>query len=318
MGTPAEITKFNGEGLLNQPWERVVSDPGVNEWKAGAAARVSRGFQTCYFCHEPGHSKANCVKYLAWKEKREKIVCSNCNEKGHIAKWCEKEAQICTTCLKPGHGPRTCRSKKKRIDLTDEDYPELNSENQRVNQPSPSKSNDSTETVVEAETKDSDVSSSNSQDLASMDADVLDCVLNDLNKCIDQEELDFQIKSLADAAAMAAASVANGTSSSINKDNHFLNNDVGDNAEIMRAIQEEKSIQMMKNGATVQAGSSRASSKGSGSMKQKNQQKRLAPYTRKSAVQQAVQSSKKPTLTEGQRVLRPSAPNPSPAQQKKK
>ena len=67
--TMAEITKFNGEGLLNQPWERAFSDPGVNEWRAGAAARAPRGFVTCYFCNEPGHSKVNCVKYLTWKKK---------------------------------------------------------------------------------------------------------------------------------------------------------------------------------------------------------------------------------------------------------
>ena len=245
--TLAEITKFNNLGLLNKPWSRPPSTPGVDAWKAGAAIRPSKEVLTCYFCYEPGHAKQQCVKHKVWKEKMDLRVCNKCGEKGHIARWCGvQEQRTCDYCKEIGHISPRCRKKKEDeknnlLQMNDGNYPPLN--NSIINL---------------TETGAADTSGASLETIVPIEDDMEDAMkefyeepdeqtkvpyedLNEGEKFLRQQQLLEAQKKLEEAVAAATANMANGTSAPKKPENHFFENAVADNAEIFRAIQIEKS-----------------------------------------------------------------------------
>ena len=273
--TAAEIAKFSNLGLLNKPWSRPTSTPGVNAWRAGPAEKESTRVKTCYFCYEPGHTKHDCVKHKSWKAKMDLRVCNTCGEKGHIARWCKvQEQRFCDYCNEQGHIAPRCRKKinDAKLVLSEGNYPPLNDKNKSVSETGAADTSGASLETLTAENENvenddmSDVMKQfyntgvaiiepNSAILTNDQVTWLEEAFKEPDEVskvpyenpsegeqlLHKQQLLEAEKKIQEAAAVAAANKMQNVSASRNKENHFFDSTAADNAAIFRAIQLEKS-----------------------------------------------------------------------------
>mmetsp|Transcript_88248 Transcript_88248/g.248431 ORF Transcript_88248/g.248431 Transcript_88248/m.248431 type:complete len:304 (+) Transcript_88248:93-1004(+) len=110
-----------GPATGSKSWGRVYAEEKTCD-NCGAVDHICRDCPmppVCFWCKEPGHSKATCPKRVlmprgpatggkSWgKGYSEEKVCDNCGDAGHICRDCPMPP-VCFWCKEPGHNKQTC------------------------------------------------------------------------------------------------------------------------------------------------------------------------------------------------------------------